>query len=68
MDFTNAIAIIITGPFVLAMAHGVAYSLQAIVAIILIGVENGFRYGKAFYKRTQSVTLGVFHDPNTHLA
>ncbi len=44
MDFTNAIAIIITGPFVLAMTHGVAHPLQSIVAIILIGVESGFRY------------------------
>jgi hypothetical protein len=67
MHFSNAISIVIASPFVLSMAHGMAYALQVIVAIIFIGVERGFPLGEALYKGAECVALSVLHNTDTHL-
>jgi hypothetical protein len=68
MYFSYAVSIIIACPFILSMTHGVAYALQAIVAVVFIGVECSFSLSKAFYKRAECLALRVLHDTNTHLA
>ena len=68
MHFSDTISIVIACPFILSMTHGVAYALQAIVAVVFISVERGFRLGEALYKRTECVALGILHNTNAHLA
>ena len=67
MHFADTVSIIIACPLVLSMTHSVAYTIQAIVAIVFIGVERGFRLGEALYKRTECLALGILHHTNTHL-
>jgi len=68
MHFSDTISIVIACPFILSMTHGVAYALQAIVAVVFISVERGFRLGEAFYKRAECVALSILHNTNTNLA
>ncbi|HEY5731293.1 MAG TPA: hypothetical protein VIS72_14680 [Anaerolineales bacterium] len=68
VHFTDTISIVIARPFVISVTHGVAYSLQAIVAIVFIGVERGLRLSEALYKRAECLALGILHHTNTHLA
>ena len=50
MDFSDTISIVIACPFILSMTHGVAYALQAIVAVVFISVERGFCLGEVLHK------------------
>jgi hypothetical protein len=68
MHFSDTISIIIACPFVFFVAHSVAYALQAIVAVVFIGVECGFRLGETFHKRTECLALRILHHTDTHLA
>ena len=68
MHFSDTVSIIIACPLVLSVAHSVTNALQAIVAIVFIGVECGFRPGEVFYKRAECLALRVLHNTNTHLA
>ena len=67
MHFSDTISIVIASPFILSMTHGVAYALQAIVAIVFISVERGFRSGEVLDKRAERITLSVLHNTNTNL-
>ena len=60
MHFANAIAIVITGPFVLAMTDGVADAFEFVVTIILIGVDRGLRAGELFKRKDTALPLGCF--------
>jgi hypothetical protein len=68
MHFSDAVSIVIACPFIFSVTHGMAYSLQAVVAVILISVECSFRLSEALYKRTECPALRILHHTNTHLA
>ena len=67
MHFSDTISIIIACPFVLSMAHRVTYTLQAIVTVIFIRIECGFRLGEALHERTERLALSILQDTNSHL-
>jgi len=68
MHFSDTISIVIASPFIFSVAYCVTNALQTIVAIVFIGVERGFRLGKALYKRTECIALSILHNTNTNLA
>lgn len=68
VHFSDPISIVIARPFILSMTDGATNALQAIVAVVFIGVECGFCLGEAFYERTECLALSILHDTNTHLA
>jgi len=47
MDFSNAIAIIVTCPLPIAVADGLPVALNLIVAFPFVGVDDGPLFGKA---------------------
>lgn len=52
MHFPNPVAIVIPGPFVLAVTNRVAHPLEFVVTIVLIGVDCGLSSGELFNERT----------------
>ena len=68
VHFADTISIVIARPFILSMTDSMAYALQAIVTIVFIGVERGFRLGETLHKRAKCLALGILHHTNTHLA
>jgi len=68
MDFTKAIAVIITRPLMPSMTDAVAWPSDAIVALIFIGVENGLALCEAFRMGSQRDPFGVRHHPQPYLS
>lgn len=52
MDFSNAIAIIVTRPLVEAVTNGIAHAFQIIVAVIFVGIHCCPGLGELFHERT----------------
>jgi len=67
VDLPNAISIVIPSPFVLTVTNRMSHPLEFVVAIILIGIQSGFRSGELLHERTQGRPLGVFHHPHPDL-
>jgi len=67
VNFTDAISIVIPSIFVLAVTNGVACALQAIVAVVFIGVECCIGLRKTLDKRTERFAFCVLHHANAYL-
>ncbi len=59
MNFTDAIAILVTRIFVLAMADCMTHALQRVVTLIFIGIQRSVRMRQAFYKRAKRASLRI---------
>ena len=67
MNLPNAIAIVITRPFIFTVTDRVADPLEFVVTIVLIGVDCGLSSGELFNERTQGRSFGIFHNPDANL-
>ena len=68
MNFTNAIAIIISGPFFSAVADGGVGPDDVVVSLPFIGVDLGADQGEGVDVLFQSLAVGVMDDPQANLA
>jgi len=59
MHLTDAVAIIISCPFFLAVTHCVVLTIDSIVALPLIRVTGGFFFGVAMYVFLQRLSIGM---------
>ena len=67
VNFTDAIVIIVSCPFVGAVTNDRTRTQHMIVALVFVRVEMRTSLGKAVNVRCQGSTSGVHHDPHPHL-
>src|SRR5215813_274877 len=68
VDFTEAIAVIIAGPFFLAMPHGGVDPIDAIVPLPFVGVTRGIFFGVAVHVFLPRLPIGMLTHPQPALA